>query len=548
MLVSMLGAFLLMAAFSYTVQAANNPAILSLDFNRTTVTSGQNVLITVRTTPQANFVFATIDGVTTQGVIQSVDTAGNRQWVINVIPPAGQARTTNVAVSASTTNSEAGAARITIPITITGATPTPSPTPTPTPTPPTAPVGALEIVSITETQASSQGMVRLTVITGLGVNEVWVNFNRVNNQRGTGHFARATMASQGTHSRTWILEFRPATWATQLVEVGANRTYNWPGATLRNHQLTLNAPFVPSATPIIIDPVLVNGREVTPGGTTTFTVQTNTDVGAVWVGDADGREHTASIASTTATTITWEVSFIPLSSGTVTVYANLTRTSAGAAMRVENVSIIGQRVQIQDARATWLGGANDEATVTVRTNRYAQSVWVVIGTRIIPVPAQHDFAATGDRIWEVRVANAAVPMQIRVSELPDRSSIDAQVIISTFGTGTGTGTGIIGQGSIQSVTVPTWSAMVVPGSAAVIQVVTTAEIRELRITGTHGSVPWSRPIFTTNAAGMRVWEVIVPIYANATPNTVTHFTVEARDYSNIVRGIMNTQHIMVLGN
>jgi uncharacterized protein YkwD len=96
-------------------------------------------------------------------------------------------------------------------------------------------------ISITETPTTTHGEVQLTVVTGRGANEVWVNFDRINNGRGTGRLSRGTMVSENSSSRTWEINFRPEAWVAQQVEVAYNRTFSWSGATTQVFNLTLGS-------------------------------------------------------------------------------------------------------------------------------------------------------------------------------------------------------------------------------------------------------------------------------------------------------------------
>jgi hypothetical protein len=416
-------AFLFVIAFP--VNAAAAPAFTSVSVDRTTVMQGQSISITVRATAQTHFVFAVVDGTRTQGTRVS---AHANDWVITLVP----SRTATVNIFANSTNTEHGAATMSVPITVTGATPTTPTTPsTPANIPPApANLGAIDIASVTETPAIQAGAVQLTVVTGIEATEVWVNFDRVNNQRGSGRFARGTMITQGTHYRIWTLNFIPNAWAVQQVEIGSNRTYNWPGADTRLVSLTLTQPFVQPVTPVIQN-VTVSPRTVAHGGTTTFTIRTNADVENVWVRDVDGREHEARRTTTTAAARNWTVTFNPLRTGNVIVFANANRTTTGAVQRTENVSVGFVNASIISANATWLSG--NDIRINATTGREAATVWVTLADGRRVQLHETTTTATGNRTWEtwasnVPAGNMVVSVSSQVGNINALSADDTRTV------------------------------------------------------------------------------------------------------------------------
>jgi len=526
------GVFLLMLAFPLTASAA--PAITSLTMDRTTVTAGQSVTFSVRTTSQAQFAFAMVDGLRTQGTRVSTDAAGNHNWSITVTP----SRTTTVVVFANTSNTEAGAASFSIPITVSGTTPVTPGTPgTPgTPNPPfQGNLGALDIGSISETPATSQGMVQLTVITGPEANYVWVRFDETS-------YVRGTMISQNPGSRTWTIDFRPRSWTPLAVQVGANTVYNYTGATLQTFNVTLTQPFQP-ATDAVIQSVVPTPREVNPGGQVTLRITTNANVNAVWVRDIDGWEHNArNIAPNTTTTRTWEVSLRPARTGPVTVFANATRTSVGAVQHSETLTVRGSGVSIIETRATRTGGAHDATIVRVTTNRDAESVWVVNNNNIIPLSHIAGFGTAGNRTWEVEFVGPVFPMQVRASAHPNRVGVDAEFTINNWGNWQGgghfpgdniPGDGSFGWGRVNEITFPWHQELRRSGSTtareATIHVITHGNVDEVRVVGSNISLTrvdneW------VGTGGTREWLVTFRINSN-TPLGWRNFEVEAR-YNN----------------
>ncbi|MCL1884107.1 MAG: hypothetical protein FWF81_10200, partial [Defluviitaleaceae bacterium] len=380
-------AFLFMAAAPLAVSAA--PAVTSLSMDRTTIAPGQNITFTIRATAQTNFVFAVVDGVRTQG------TRSGNNWTVTVSPT----RTSTVNIFANSVNNETNAASISVPVTVTGAAV--ATTPNPAVTIPAAPanLGPIAIASVTETPALAAGQVQLTIVTGRETNEVWVNFDRANNVRATGRFARGTMLSQGAHYRTWVVNFTPASWTEQQVEVGSNRTYNWPGAATRLYTLTLTQPFVRVANPSIQNTTVTN-RTVAPGSNATITIRTNADVENVWVRNVDGTEFNATRTSTTATQRNWSVTFNPVRTGNVTIFANSDRTETGAVTRTENITVGNVTTQIVGTpTAHWLAGQNNQLRINVTTNDQANSVWATLpdGQR---VQLSRQNSGTGNRTWQ----------------------------------------------------------------------------------------------------------------------------------------------------
>ncbi|MCL1862957.1 MAG: hypothetical protein FWF78_05275 [Defluviitaleaceae bacterium] len=495
-------------AFAVPAIAMAAPAIVNFSMDRTTVNSGQSISFNVRTTAQTQFVFAMVDGVRTQG-----SRVGNsNDWVVTVTPN----RTTTVSIFANTNNSENGAAIINIPVTVGAATTTVTTPTTPAVTIPAAPanLGPIAIASITETPATGVGYVQLTIVTGSETNEVWVNFNRTNNARGTGHFARGTMTTQDSNSRTWVVNFRPSTWAVQQVEVGSNRTYNWPGAATQLYNLTLTQPFVAPVTPRINN-VNVANRTVTPGGNTTFTITTNLDVEHVWVRDVDGREHNATRSTSGATTRTWRVTFPPIRSGNVTIFANATRNTDNAATRTENITVshtTGQIIGTPTASWTHHHHSN-ETLIQVTTNSYVQTVWATMPGTGNRVQLSRTNSGTGNRSWSVIATdtvshgNIIINVSTTTGNLNTLTAEDTRTITRTHGT---TGSGWIHS----SVVWPGTSTALSRGQSATFRVVTSPNITNLTVTGGHGTLA-RQPQRTLEHNNETEWLVEVIVGHNA---------------------------------
>lgn len=407
-MVAMIALFI-MVAFPLAVSAA--PAITGFSVNRTSIAQSQDVSISITTTAEVNYVFAMVDGVRANGT----RTSGNN-WTVTVTP----SRTTVVTVFANSVNDETGAASVTIPMTVAAAvTPAPIvPAPVaPTPVAPVAPLGAVvtippapanlgpvEIASITETPAPRAGYVQLTVVTGRESNEVWVSYNRPGNQRPGSRWARGTMISQDGTSRTWTIDFRPVTWAVQQVEVGSNRTYSFGGASIQLYNLTLAQPFARAANPSIAT-ASASPSTVVAGGSTTISVRTNLDVENVWIVTADGASYEARRGTTTATQRNWSVTFNPVRSGAVAVYANSAHTEVGAARRNVHINVGTQRASIISASASWQGTHAGNLVINVTTNQWAESVWATLPHTNQRIQLNRTDTGAGSRSWSVNTGN-----------------------------------------------------------------------------------------------------------------------------------------------
>ncbi|MCL1843238.1 MAG: hypothetical protein FWF79_05455 [Defluviitaleaceae bacterium] len=514
-LVATMVAFVFVIALPMAVSAA--PAVTNLEIDRTSITPGQNITFSVRTTAQVNFVFAVVDGVTTQGVRVAPN---SNEWTITISPSGTGIRT--VSVFANTSNSQSGAARLNVPIIIAGAAATPTPSPTAPVIPPApANLGPVAIASVTETPAQAAGFVQLTVVTGRETNEVWVNFDRPNNVRRTGRFARGTMLTQDANSRTWVINFRPAAWTPQQVEVGSNRTYDWPGAATRTVDLTLTQPFVAPLNPTIQN-VTVNNSTVAPSANVTFTIRTNTDVEYVWVRDVNGNEHNANRTQTTTTARTWNVTFNPQRTGSVTVFANAERNTTGAAQRSQSISVTTARAQIVGTPTAVVLGVTNNTRVTVTTNRYAETVWVEMGAGMGRVELTRTDSGTGNRtwqrdVWDVVTGNINIVVGAVASGGINATPDDTRTITR----GGTTGTGII-----HSIT-PVTPTTVTRGSQVTFRVQTSADVHQLIVPSTQFVFPFiPQEVIATGTAG-RAWDVTVAVEHSAPTGQSISFNIQA---------------------
>jgi hypothetical protein len=524
-------AILFVAVAPLVVSAA--PAFTNVSLDRTTVTQGQSISVFVTTTPQTTFVFATVDGVRTQGTRIMPDTGNQRNWQVTIAPT----QTSMINVFANNANNENGAAVLGIPITVTVPTPPQPPTP-PITTPPTGTIGPIEIVSVTETPAVGEGMIQLTVVTGPEAQYAWVRFDE-------NRFARGTITSQTTTHRTWVINFRPFQWTAQQVLVASNRVYNWTGASRQYYNLTLAHPFVQPVVPVI-NTVTVNpaNRTVNPGSSATLTIRTNADVNAVWVRDVDGREHNArAIAPTTATARTWEVTFNPIRTGAVLVFANTSRVPEGAATRTESLIVVAASASIVAANAQWMGGAANELRVQATTNSATQTVWAVLsnGNRI---QLTRTDTGTGDRTWQawltnVPAGNIVIHASRHTGNINALSADDTRTVTWDGGQ---QGAG----GWIQRVT--PLNTHVSPGTELTLEVDTHVDVTSahlLRLTPTH-LVSEFVFIETGVSGNTRRWRVHIRLANTIPQGTSIVFAVQAVDHNGQHRGTLNAGPVWII--
>jgi len=516
-------AFLFVLVVPLTVSAA--PAFVNLSVDRTTIAHGESVTFTIRATPQTNFVFATVGGIQTQGS----RITGN-EWTLTVLPT----QTGTVSVFANNTNNQNNAAIMNVPITVSGTgvganvtTPTHNVT---IPAPP-ANLGPVEIASVTETPATQARFVQLTVVTSPQASYVWANFDRVNNVRATGRFALGTMVSQTATARTWVINFDPATWAAQTVEIGSNRTYAWGGAATQQFNVTLSQPFVAPVAPRI-NSASPNPRTVNRGRSTTITIATNLDTEHVWIRDADNREFTAHRTTTTATARNWSVTFTPERSGSVTIFANNTRTEVGAARRNETINVSGTSAW-GDGDAQIIGSPtatlvrHDDIRINVTTNNLTEVVWATLpGNRRVQL--QRTNSGTGNRTWEVETWDDGRSGSITISVSSIRGNInnlaaDDTRTINRGGTSWWDDDEDWGSGYIRSV--EHWgSRSVRRGSRVGFRIFTSEDVDDLEIRGSH---MWVLDIYRVGGVrnGRQEWFAEVEVRDSA-PNTL-HLTLEA---------------------
>jgi len=507
-------AFAFMLATPVAAQAA--ASVTSFHMDRTTVAPGQTVVITVNTSAQTSHVFAEIGGIRTQGVIAQTTAAGVRVWTITVAPPAGATR---VDIFANTSNTTVGAVALSIPITVTGTAPQ-----QPNQPGTAVPAGPMAIASVTEITALRANTVRLEIITGVDVTEVWASIN--NNSR----WPRATRVSSTANSQTWHLELAGLNPLLQTIQVSANRGFFVNGATNRNHTITNAAPFVAPAVPMIAN-ATANPSTVVFGGNTTINVTTNADVNHVWVMVGNTRVNATRVGTAATGPRNWTAVITPSTTGNVVVHANATDTPTGAITRNVWIEASQTRVSISHASAQWVpagaaAGARTGVRIVVHTNLYATDLWVRSGGHSELQLTQHTISGN-TRIWDqtIAIGNFAenVPIHIRAN---DWSNIFT-------GTGNDVHASLTGVGGVmthvhQGQQGIVWNASFNPAHLSrdmfwpITATFTTAnDVTEVRVRDASGAM-LTHPVtnFVEGANNTRIWTVsniipIVPTGANS---------------------------------
>ena len=277
------------------------------------------------------------------------------------------------------------------------------------------------IQAVWESEATAEGYVQLTVVTGVAVSHVWIQFER-------NRFVHGTRVASDVTSQTWTINYRPSFSTPHTVTIFSNWGNTPVGAYTREHVVFLHSPFIPLEHPIIQnitvaqrDIIHANPRYVAPGTEVTLRIRTNADMGAVWIRDIDGIERRATMVwPTTATQRNWEVVFTPTRPGYVVVFANETHTPWGAAQRSEFVGIGSGGAAVFSASASrimeWHWGMQANAVIRVTTNEHTNSVWAVLPNRQV-VPLRHVLGfGVSERVWEAAVWTGGLPIAIHASE------------------------------------------------------------------------------------------------------------------------------------
>jgi|GEM_PF-601023 len=524
---------------------ASSASIITFNMDRTTVQSGQSILMVVQTNNTTTHVFAYVGGVRTQGV-QGSAAGGIITWVISLQPAVGSA---DVRIFANTNNSTAGAANLTIPITVTSGQTLPPATTVPATAPPTtAPAGGnvqhapLAIVSITEIPALAPNQIRLEIVTGTGANNVWVrtatsNINPNTNQRI--FYRQATRVSHTANTITWHVNLTNLQPMQQTVQVSANTAFVVSGATNANFALQHSEPFVAAATPFIFpNTITANPPQVATGGNSVITIITNADVNYVWT-TVNGMRVDAVRANPTAPANAfrnWTLTVAPATTSLITVFANTTNTTTGAISEGITVNVSATPVQINSAVAIWYPGnatVNNatEVRILVETNLYATDVWLNVGGRRLDFDRGISTVSGNTRIWALVAHRGAeftstAPITVNASDLTNpfgawhtvSGTIPGvgQVFIHDTATQTGPNQGAIINYNFNRTHIHRDRLWDLVGTFT-----TADDITEIRVRDAAGnSVGLATSHFTVGANNTRIWTIgsmfpIVPTGANS---------------------------------
>jgi hypothetical protein len=401
-------AMVLLLALPMTVQAG--AAITAFHMDRTTLQSGQTMTLTVHTSGETTHLFAEIGGIRTQGMQISINSnTGVRTWSIVLTPDANAAR---VDIFANTSNSIVGAVSLSIPITVTGGPGVVHQ--------PGTPVGPRAIASVNEIQALAANQVRLEVITGTDITDVWVSHSG-------NRYPRGVRVNSDANSQTWHVTLLGLTPWQQTVQVSANRGFVVAGATNQNYTLRHTASFVPAASPAIIS-AIANPVQVVPGGTSTVTVTTNADVNYVWMTVNNLRVNAVRLGTATTGMRTWTAAIAPTTTGNITINANSVNNATGAVTRNLWVEASHTRVVINQAFAVWhpFNTSSSDAThvrIVVQTSLDTTDLWLNVGNRRLDFNRHDNSQVSGQtRIWEQIVPRGqefgvGVPIHIHASDV-----------------------------------------------------------------------------------------------------------------------------------
>ena len=399
-----IGALMLVTAMPTTALASTTtPAFTSVNVGQTTINAGQNVVLQISTV-NASFVFASVNGALQPATQASTNAeTGQTTWNLTVAPN----NTQIVRVYANSVNTQAGAASFAVPITVAAAQQQ-----QPTQPQPTVP-GQHRIESITTTAATANN-VTLTIITDPAVNYVWLNLT------GTDQVVRARSTSQDANQRTWTAAYRPRQAGEHQVTVNANRVWQAGGTQVsRVHTVTQAAiDTAPTPTPTSspsatatpgtgtasITRLSTTPSTVNPRGRATINVRASRDVTHVWA-TVDGNRVNAEREQGGATFTAWSLDIRPNRSQTVTVYANTSNTTQGAATDTIRIQV-AEAARIESVTPSTIelwSVQGSETTLVVRTNRDTEYVWAMVnGNRVNSTGGSRDVGSNSLE-WEIRV-------------------------------------------------------------------------------------------------------------------------------------------------
>jgi hypothetical protein len=499
---------LLLAVLPMTLHA--RAVITDFSVDRTTITRDQDVIIDITTNADTNFVFAMVGGgrIAAERVSEE---GGERTWILRVSPTISS----TINVFANSSNSEAGAVRIRVPVTVIGETGLPDQTAVPI-----ADIPPLGIHHISETPARAANEVQLTVITGTAVENVWT---RIADNR----YVQGERISRDRNTQTWVINYRPTARVPHTMQVWANRSFNWPGATTMEIDVQMNAPHVPVVTPLINN-VTVSPTVAVSGTNVTLRIRTNQHVENVWIRDIDGVEREARRLTSSALQRNWEIVITPFNPGTVTIFANTSRRAEGAAQHSETINVSAGAVQIvassasNPARNT---NGNLETLVQVTTNNHATQVRATIagGLRTYDLTRISGTNQT-NQVWEARVESSVLPITVRAGSGTQASEVTQQITVHT-----GVGGAAISNFQVLDSTGVAPVTIMARNSTVTLRVFTNEAVNEVFISDSRGTgfhrIRANRVTHRETTAGVRVWEIAytVPDIVNTTIN----FTVDA---------------------
>jgi hypothetical protein len=156
-----------------------------------------------------------------------------------------------------------------------------------------------------------------------------------------------------------------------------------------------NVPFINSAN---------YSRLSLPAGTpVTVTVVTNSAVNNVWI-DMGNRSYVDATYSYTSVTgeKTWAATINPQVTTNVTVLANTSRNTVGAAVKAQLITVTGSNIRIESVDVDRVSIASGgRVTFTIRTTTAAEYVWVEYDNS--STNATYRSQSQGYKIWEVTI-------------------------------------------------------------------------------------------------------------------------------------------------
>ena len=509
-----------------------SPSIVDVRPDTNIVIRGIPVSFTVYVSAETNFVWAQAGAnavpvpgreIVTAGAPR--DAAGVRVFVIDEVMPVA---TGNVYILAHSINDPAAAAvvRRSVFITVSGGQ-----------VGHPGAIAGIQIIDVFESRALQPNAVQLTVITGPHTGEVWVRLGAYPHS-----WYRGRLQSETPTSRIWTINYIPAVYEPHSVQVGSNTTYSLIGASLRYHDVRLEAPYIPRVNPIIHNRT-INTNTVNVGNSTTIRVMTNQYVYSVWVSDADGIETVARRIPPFVESAArhFEVMVAPYRTGTLTIFAGAWVGDPNAVSIPENIVVHVPHVYITQASVTQIPNSlHEEALIRVTTNQNAGSVWAVlpdgetIRLNLIGQPG-----ATGPRIWESRPAGISTPnITIRVSATTSNIPSVTQTL-SNWGTVVG-GAHLQGHSGIINLTQHNARR----GSSVVVQFNVPDYMTQVRFAA-HPGIPstdarrlaqatggrqlWGETIRMPTDANVAIVTLTVSAYINHAQQDITHFEIFLTD-------------------